>query len=136
MIPTMEATQAIRQAFYEAQSRRPYSENAEIVKAATPPGGEWECNANGDCYGITWRGMNVATINPAGHLDEISAPQIAMAVLALPTIDAALRAIIVLAETPDNAALIRDLAISVIAFVEKAAPHFVAAQPDEEEDEE
>ena len=125
MIPTMEVTQAIRQAFYEAQSRRPYSENAEIVKAATPPGGEWECNANGDCYGITWCGMNVATINPAGHLDEISEPQIAMAVRALPTIDAALRAIIVLAET-----------ISVIAFVEKAAPHFVAAQPDEEEDEE
>ena len=95
----------IRRAFFDAQSRR-------------------------------WGLVEVAHIN-ARHAPARRGPvegEIAMAVRALPVLDAALRSIIVLAESADNLALIREIAISVIAFVEMPAPCHPAPQEDDEEE--
>jgi hypothetical protein len=120
----MSDANAIRQAFFAAQSRRPYSQDEAIVNAATPPGGEWTCAAEEGTVtrSIVWGGREVALVNPRGDIDDETEGQIAMAMRALPLMDAALRAIIVLAEDAANLALVRTLAVSCIAFVEMPAP--------------
>jgi hypothetical protein len=36
----------IIRAFHDAQARRPYKLDEALVKAATPPGGDWTCIAS------------------------------------------------------------------------------------------
>jgi hypothetical protein len=124
----------IRSAFYEAEKARPYKMNPEIIKATTPPGGDWTCVApeGAICRSVVWGRQEVAYVNPSGDIGDVVEGQIAMAMRALPTMDAALRAIIVLAGNPANAPLIAELAESVIAFVELPAP--AIKQPEEEEE--
>lgn len=131
MVDTSPAAM-IRAAYFEAERRCPYAANDEIVKAATPGGGDWECVAPDGCItrSIKWSGREVALMNPSGDLDDSTESQIAMAVRALPTMDCALRTIIVLAEDAGNLALIRDIAVSVIEFVERPAP--ALKEPDED----
>lgn len=126
----------ISRAFYEAGLYRPYKYDAEIVKAATPLGGEWSCVAKPGavCRSIMWGGMEVAYVNPSGAIDDMTEGQIAMAMRALPTMDAALRSIIALAEKSENLDAIRNLATSVIAFVEMPAPRI--SEPEDEEEQE
>jgi hypothetical protein len=131
----MSATaSAIRRAFYDAQSRRPYHFDAELIRAIVPPGGEWECVASDGAItrSIKWGHTEVALLNPAGQIDDTTEGQIAMAFRALPLIDATLRSIIVLAESAENLQTIRDLAISVVAFIEMPAPRI--SEPVEEDD--
>ena len=59
-----------------------------------------------------------------------------MAMRALPSMDAALRAIIVLAENSDNANLIRDLAVACVEFIEQAAPELEIGDGADSEDDE
>jgi len=125
----------VREAFYAAQSHRPYKLNPDLVKAATPPGGDWHAVAlpGAICRSVIWGKIEVAHMNPRGDLDDATEADITMAARALPVMDAALRAIIVLSEKPENGALIRELAASVIAYVEMPAPRI--SEPDDEEDE-
>jgi len=123
--------QLVRSSFFEAQSRRPYNRNDMLVAAATPDGGKWDCVVNGDTRCIMFDGQKVATMQPGG-IDRFG--EIAMAARALPIMDAALRSIIVLSENPDNLALVRDLAMAVIAFVEEPAPRFKQAVEAEDEE--
>lgn len=114
----------VRKAFFTAQDRRPYKFNEALIAAATPPGGSWRCEVFKDAVtrSVTWRGIEVALMNPTGALDDETEGQIAMAARALPILDAAIRSIIVLAEDASNATLIRELAESVIVHVEMPAP--------------
>lgn len=124
---------AIRDAFNAANSRRPYARDDALVVAATPHGGDWHCEVReGKTYrSVVWRSTEVARIDPSDDLGRHTAGDIAMAVRAMPLLDGSLRAILVLAEKPENLATIRELAASVIAFVEMPAPTIKAA---EEED--
>ena len=119
-----ESLKIVRRAYVDAQRRRPYAASDDVVAAITPGGGDWQCVATDGCItrSIFWNGREVALMNPRGDLDDGTEGQIAMAARALPTMDAALRAIIVLAESDGNLTLIRDLAVSVIEFVERPAP--------------
>ena len=123
----------IRSAFYEAERRRPYKMNAEVIKAVIPPGGDWTCVApeGAICRSVLWGLQEVAYVNPRGDIDDRVEGQIAMAIRALPAMDAALRSIIVLAGNPANSALIAQIAESVIAFVEMPAPRI--EEPDDDE---
>ncbi len=125
---------AISRAFYDAEKRRPYQLDEGLIKAATPPGGDWSCEAalGSVTRSVVWQGREVALVNPRGDLDDSTEGQIAMAMASLPTMDAALRSIIVLAETTDNLDLIRALAIAVIAHVERPAP--AIPEPDDDEE--
>lgn len=116
--------QAIRSAFYEAQNCRPYLLDRAIAEAATPDGGEWRCVAGPGAVtrSIVWRGQEVALVNPRGDIDDETEGQIAMAIRAIPTLDAAMRSIIVLAKDAGNLPLIQRLAVAVIAFLEQPAP--------------
>jgi hypothetical protein len=128
-----ESLKVIRRAFYDAERRRPYAASDEVVASITPGGGDWQCVARDGCItrSIFWNGREVALVNPAGDLDDSTEGQIAMAMRALPTMDAAIRAIIVLAESDANLTLIRDLAVSVVEFVERPAPRI--REPEEDE---
>lgn len=131
----MESAELIRRAYYDAESRRPYVGDPAIVAAAIPPGGDWDCVAEPGAItrSIVWRGREVATVNPRGDLDDQVEGQIAMAMRALPAMDAALRSIMVLAENANNLALIRELAVSAVAFIEIPAP---SCRPEPDEDDE
>jgi hypothetical protein len=112
-------------AFHSAQKRRPYAADDKLIRAATPAGGQWQCVAQfGDITRkVMWHDRaEVAIVNARGDLDDSTEGQIAMAIASLPTMDCALRAILVLAEDAANLDLIRRLAISVIAQVERPAP--------------
>jgi hypothetical protein len=129
----MKADQIAR-AFCDAQARRPYKHNAAIVQAATPPGGDWSvvfC-AGAATRSVMWRSTEVALINPQRSLGDMVEGEIAMAIRATPLLDAALRAIIVLAEDGSNTELIRELAISTIAYVEEPAPSRTSPVEDDE----
>lgn len=127
-----EALKIVRQAYFDAQRRRPYAASVDVIAAITPGGGDWQCVARDGriTRSIFWNGREVALMNPAGDLDDGTEGQIAMAVRALPTMDTALRAIIVLAESDGNLTLIRDLAVSVIEFVERPAPRIKKPESD------
>ena len=129
----------IIRAFHEAQKRRPYLADDAIIKAIIPPGGDWECVATSGSVvrSIMWGSKEVALVNARGDLDDVTEGHIAMALRAAPAFDAAMRAILVLAESADNLWLIRQMAESVIAFVEMPAPRVVDdedEEPVEEED--
>ncbi len=134
----MSDTDLITRAFYDAQKRRPYPTDAGLVEAITPSGGEWTCALlpDADSHTIRWGSITVATVNPEDHLDMFVAADIAMALRATPVMDAALRAILVLAESHDNLDLIRRVAISVIAHVEAPAPRRAIPVGSETDDEE
>jgi hypothetical protein len=119
-----DAAALVRSAFYDAQSRRPYKADSDLVTAAIPPGGDWLVVAEPGavCRSVMWGGIEVAHVNPRGQLDDVTEGYIAMAVRAVPLLDAALRSIIVLAESADMAPLIRDLAVAAVAFIEMPAP--------------
>lgn len=129
----IEGLNIVRQAYFDAQRRRPYAASDDVIATITPGGGDWQCVARDGCItrSIFWNGREVALVNPARDLDDGTEGQIAMAMRALPTMDAAIRAIIVLAESDANLTLIRDLAVSVIEFVERAAPSIAEPQDDE-----
>ena len=131
----MTSQQKIRRAFLDAQSRRPYRLDAEIVAAATPLGGEWFVIADVEKmrHQVMWHHARVADVDPDGRLDRRTSADIAMALGATPTMDCALRVIIVLAESGENLALIRTIAESVIAYIERPAPKLPT--PPEETDE-
>jgi|HubBroStandDraft_1064217.scaffolds.fasta_scaffold151801_2 hypothetical protein len=114
----------VRRAFYDAQKRRPYAMDAKIVEASTPSGGDWRCVAEPGAISrsIMWRGTEVAHVNPRGQLDDATEGQIAMAIAAVPALDAGMRAILVLAEDAENLLAIRELATSLVAFIEIDAP--------------
>ena len=122
----------IRAAFYEAQELRPYSRDVEIIRAVMPAGGDWQCDAHEGAITrtITWAGKEVAQINPRGDLDDQTEGQIAMAIRAMPLMDAALRTIMALADHDGNT-LIRKIAESVIAYVEMDAPKLPIADEDD-----
>lgn len=126
---------AIYQAYLEAERRRPYKLNQEIINAAMPGGGEWRAMANHGAVtrSIMWGAVEVALVNPQGRIDDHTEGQIAMGMRATPLMDAALRSIIVLAEAPENLPLIRELAISAIAYVEQPAPRIEEPEPEEPE---
>ncbi len=135
----MDTPALIRRAFYDAQSRRPYKSDVAIIKAVIPPGGDWSCVAapGAICRSVMWGGTEVAHVNPGGRLGDTVEGEIAMAIRSLPAMDAALRAIIVLAESAENLAAIRDLAVSVIAYTEEPAPPTSRPdEPEEDDDEE
>lgn len=125
--------QIIKEAFWAAQDRRPYKQDDEIVEAMIPAGGNWECIAEAGAITrlIKWGNTEVALMNPRGDLGDIIEGQIAMAFRSLPLMDHALRSIIVLAENPENLALIREMAATCIAYVEMPAP--AIPEPDDEE---
>jgi hypothetical protein len=126
----------IRTAFYEAEKHRPYIQDADVIRSITPAGGDWRCVASKGAItrSIVWNDREVALVNPRGDLDDVVEGQIAMAIRALPLMDAALRAIIVMSSDPaDFSSLIRKTAESVIAYVEMPAPEIVE-HDDEPED--
>lgn len=123
----------VRSAFYGAQAKRPYKAVPSLIEAATPPGGSWNATRDDDDrLVVMWGGREVARITYSG----LEADEIAMACRALPVMDAALRAIISLASEPLGDPLIRDLATSVIAYVEQPAPPSQVPDDNEEEDDE
>lgn len=124
----------INRAFYDAQDRRPYLLDDEIIKMITPGGGAWQCVAEDGAptRTIMWAGREVALVNPAGDIDDMTEGQIAMAIRALPVMDAALRSIMVLAEDPANAPAIAELAKAVMAHVEMPAPPIVERDEDDD----
>ncbi|MDE2101586.1 MAG: hypothetical protein KGL39_30350 [Patescibacteria group bacterium] len=128
------ARQTIVRAFYDAQSRRPYLPDAALVQAATPRGGEWTVVADAEKmrHQIMWNGVRVAGVDPDGSLGRWTSADIASALGAAPTMDCALRVIIVLAENGEHLDLIRRLAVAVVAHIERPAPRL----PDQEEPEE
>lgn len=120
----------ISRAFFQADNRRPYAPAPDLVASATPAGGEWECVAPAGAVtrSILWQGREVALVNPRGDLDDQTEGQIAMAMAALPLLDATIRAVLVLAESADNLLLIRELAAGVIAHIERPAPDITAPE--------
>lgn len=114
----------VYRAFLEAEKRRPYAPAPGLVARAVPAGGEWECvvPAGAICRSILWNGREVAHVNPRGDLDDETEGQIAMAMAALPLLDATIRTMLVLADTADNLSLIRELAAGVIVHIEQPAP--------------
>lgn len=131
-----DAATVVRNAFYDAQKRRPYAADAAILKAIVPPGGEWRCVAQDGaiCRSVMSNGTEVAYVNPQGSLDDETEGQIAMALRSTPALDAGLRAIIVLAENADNIATIRTLAESLVAYIEQPAPRLVRPSSDDEDE--
>src|ERR1700679_1726807 len=119
----MTKRQIIKEAFWAAQDRRPYKQDAEIVEAMVPDGGNWECVAGEGSItrSIKWGHTEVALMNPRGDLGDIVEGQIAMAFRALPVMDQALRSILLLAENADNLPMIREMAESCIAYIEMPA---------------
>lgn len=117
-------TALLYRAFCDAEGRRPYKASPGIIEEITPTGGKWTCEAEVGAVtrSIMWNGREVALVNPRGDIDDTTEGQIAMAMRALPVMDATLRAIIVLAEKAENLELIQKVAESVIAFVEVEAP--------------
>lgn len=120
----MTPTETILRAYRDARKRRPYTADAAVIGALTPPGGDWSVVAAPGAVtrSVMWGRTEVALVNPGGHLDDVTEGQIAMALGALPTLDAALRVILVLAEDKDNLPLIRDIAVSAVALIEMPAP--------------
>lgn len=114
----------IYRAFQQAQSRRPYKTDSQLVAALTPPGGEWTATAAAGAVtrSIEWNGREVALVNPRGDLDDETEGQITMALRSLPLLDCAMRTILVLAESGDNLDLIREIAETAIAVIERPAP--------------
>lgn len=113
----------IRRAFCEAENRRPYQADPILCIAATPPGGDWNCRmAHQLAYLVTWRGAEVACVNRLDQIEPERAGGIAMAITALPIMDAALRAILVLIEEQENVGLIQRLIHAVLARVETEPP--------------
>lgn len=133
MSATMDQLALIKRAFVEAQSRRPYAASKCLVDIVCPPGGDWRCVvANGSiCRTIEWGSKEVALVNPRGDLDDVTEGQIAMAMRALPALDAAMRIILVLAESADNLATIRSIAESLLAYGEMPAPAIPSDEPEE-----
>lgn len=129
----MTESRQICEAFLAAQSRRPYRADDDLIKALTPPGGEWttEAPVGAICRSIMWGRTEVAHVNPRGDLDDVTEGQIAMGLRALPLLDCTVRTILVLAENADNLPLIKRIAESATAFVEAPAPRI--AEPDEED---
>ena len=114
----------IRRAFHVAQSRRPYTTNDPLLRAILPPGGDWRVTAapGAVCRSVMWGTTEVAHVNPRGQLDDGTEADIAMGLRAVPLLDAAMRCILVLAEDVRNLTLIREIAMSAVAFVEMPAP--------------
>lgn len=126
----------INTAYYEAQKRRPYAVDKEIIAAVTPAGGDWTCEAKDGaiCRSVVWGRTEVALVNPRNQLSDGTEGDIAMGLRAMPICDMALRTIMVLAEDPANAPLISKIAHSVIAYIELPAPKI--ARPTDEQDDE
>lgn len=122
----MDPHDLIKAAYYAAQSRRPYMLNDATIKSLIPDGGDWHVVApsGAACRSVMWGRVEVAYMNPRGQIFDTDEGHIAMAFRAMPVTDVALRAIIVLAEKPENLALIRDIAESVIAYIVQPAPKF------------
>lgn len=116
----MTSAELIVHAFYAANKERPYSLNQKLVNSAMPPGGHWEVVVKDNRRCVEWRGRDIFAQDPAG--------EIAMAARALPLMDGALRVILVLAKDAANVELIRELATSVIAYVEMPAPAVASAR--------
>lgn len=114
---------------------RPFA-NKEIQAALIPDGGDWQCVAPTGAVtrSITWRGTEVALINPRGDLGDTTEGGIAMGMRATPVMDKALRSIFVLAKDPANLDLIGQIARAAIDYVEQPAPRLV--QEDEKDEEE
>ncbi len=104
---------------------RPYAPDPSVIAYLRPDGGDWKCEITERGRKITWRGLDVAQVNPHGSLDDETDGQIAMSLRALPVMDAALRVIMVLAASTmgeDLRPLIQRVATSVIAHIEMPAP--------------
>jgi len=131
----MNDAQKITTAFFDAQMARPYVANVGLVEAATPPGGEWLCEAANGRLVITWNGMDVAHINPYRSFPQSLAGEVSMGIRAAPVMDSTLRIILSLAADVDNLALIAKLASAVIAYVEMPAPKLTSSDDESDEDE-
>ncbi len=127
----MSEAERIRKAFRDAQNMRPYKMDDTILQAVIPPGGDWTCEAvpGSVTRSVRFAGIEAALVNPAGDLDDKTEGQIAMAVRALPAMDCALRAIMVLASDVSNIVTIAKIAETVIAYVEMPPPPI--PEPDE-----
>lgn len=131
----MDFVQLIDRAFNDAHARRPYPTDYRdglTTDKLIPDGGLWHCDVNEGAITrtVTWRGREVANVNPRGDMDDILEGQIAMAIVALPLLDKALRAIIVLSEDPAHLDAIRKLALLAVAKIEHHAPGI--PEPEEE----
>lgn len=132
----MNDATTIKTAWYDAQKRRPYKSDAEVIKAITPPGGEWTCEVPEGAIrrSVIWGAIEVAYVNPRGQLGDSIESDIAMGLRATPVMDTALRTILVLAESAQNVGLIRTIAETAIAYVEMPAPAIKEPPDDEEND--
>ena len=129
--------QTIRDAWYENQKRRPDPSDPEVLRAITPPGGEWtaEADVGAITRSVRWGLTEVCLVNPNGSLGDTIEGDITMGLRATPVMDTALRAIMSLSGDPANMALIRKIAMTAIAYVEMPAPH-IHLPHDEDEPEE
>lgn len=130
----MDTHATIKTAYCDAQSRRPYMRNDAVIKSLAPDGGDWHVVAppGAICRSVIWGRTEVCLMNPSGQLFDTVEADIAMAFRAMPITDVALRSIIVLAEKPENLALIRSIAESVIAYIEQPAPKLDICDENEE----
>lgn len=126
----------IATAYYAAEKRRPYAVDKDVIAAVTPGGGDWTCEAKAGAItrSVMWGGTEVALVNPRGQLSDATEGDIAMGLRAMPVCDKALRVIMALAQDPENAPLIAQIANSVIAYIELPAPK-ITRPADEEDDE-
>lgn len=122
---------AMRAAFTAAQLLRPYKADPRLLASIVPAGGNWQYERNVGTL-ITWNGITVAQVNPDSQLPANTEGEIAMAMRALPAMDAALRIILALAKspsaaTPDGIELIARVAETVVAHIEMPVPGFAGA---------
>lgn len=128
-----ESINLVRRAYDEANSKRPFKRDEALVNMITPDGGRWICVAAAGAITrtVVFNGKEVAHVNPAGDFDDESEAHVAMAIRALPQMDAALRSILVMSDNPDNLPLIKRLAAAVIEYVERPAPEILERDEDE-----
>lgn len=122
----------IRDAWLAHQRRRPYRSDEEVLRAITPPGGEWEAKfpEGAITRQVVWNAIEVALVNPSGSLDDSTEGQIAMGLRATPVLDTALRVIHELSDNPDNLPLIARIAETAVAYIEASPP----SAPDTDDD--
>jgi hypothetical protein len=128
----------IRQAWLANQKLRPFKVHDDVLRAITPPGGEWNAAAPDGAIArsVMWNSMEVCQVNPQGQLADDVEGDITMGLRATPVLDTALRTIMTLAADPTNAPLIAKIAETAIAYVEMPAPRIKEPEDDEADEDE
>lgn len=129
----MSDFQTVRDAWYANQKERPFKSDSDVLRALTPPGGEWVAVApdGATTRSVMWNATEVCQVNPRGQLNDWVEGEITMGLRATPVLDTALRVIMTLAGKEENAALIKRIAETAIAYVELPPPSL--RTPDDEE---